>query len=127
MSFFGIPRGRRKAAPTVRLTIDNANPTNNATLYVDSGAGTTVTFGTAAWLQLNASTPQAINYLDIFDSTGFTARFGTGAAASEVDLFLDTPGGNGLIPTKIDPGTRLSLRALTTPSAGSEIVITFYD
>lgn len=127
MSFFGVPRGRRKANATIRLTIDNNNPTNNATLYTDSAAGVTVTFATSAWLQLIASTPSAINFIDLFDSTGFTARLGTGAAASESDLFLDVPGGNGYIPVKIDPGTRVALRPLTTPVAGSEFVINFWD
>jgi hypothetical protein len=127
MSFFGIPRGRRKANATIRLTIDNANPSNNATLYTDSGVGTTVTFGTSGWLQLVASTSQAINYLELFDSTGFTARVGTGAAASEVDLFLDVPGGPGFVPVKIDPGTRISLRATTTPPVGAEFVLNLWD
>ena len=127
MSYFGIPRGRRKASPTIRLTIDNANPTNNATLYSDSGVGTTVTFGTAAWLQIVASTAQIINFVEIFDSTGFTARLGIGAPASEADLFLDVPGGNGHIPVQIQAGSRVALRPLTTPPAGSEFVINFYD
>ena len=127
MAFFGIPRGRRKAAPTIRITIDNINPSNNATLYSDSGVGTTVTFGTAAWLELAASLPQNVNYLEIFDSTGNTARLGLGAPASEADLLLDVPGGNGLIPVRIDAGSRVSLRAITTPAAGTEIVINFYD
>jgi len=127
MSYFGIPRGRNKANATIRLTIDNTNPTNNATLYTDSGTGVTVTFTTSAWLQLVASLSQAVNFIEIFDSTGFTARLGTGAAASEADLLLDVPGGNGHIPVFIAAGTRISLRPLTTPPAGSEVVINFYD
>ena len=127
MSYFGIPRGRNKASPTIRLTIDNANPTNNATLYSDSGAGTTVTFATSAWLQLVASTSQTINFIEIFDSTGFTSRLGTGAASSEVDLLLDTPGGNGHIPVFVVAGTRLSMRPMTTPPVGSEVCINFWD
>lgn len=127
MSFFGIPRGRRKAASTIRVTIDNDNPTNNATMYVDSGAGTTVTFDTSSWLELIASVPQAVNYIELFDSTGFTARVGLGAASSEQDLFLDVPGGSGFVPVKIDPGERVSIRAMTTPPAGAEFVFNFYD
>jgi hypothetical protein len=127
MSYFGIPRGRNKASPTVRLTIDNDNPTNNATLYIDSAAGVTVTFATSAWLELVASLAQTVNFLEIFDSTGFTARLGTGAASSEVDFLLDVPGGNGHIPAYIAPGTRVALRPLTTPPVGAEVVINFYD
>jgi len=128
MSFFGIPRGRNKASPTIRLTIDNAGVTNNATLYVDSATpGTVVTFATSAWLEFVASTAQTINFIEIFDSTGFTARLGTGAAASEVDLLLDVPGGNGYIPVLIAAGTRVSMKPLTTPTVGAEVIINFYD
>jgi len=127
MAYFGIPRGRNKAHATVRLTIDNNNPTDNATLYSDSGAGTTVTFATSAWLQLAASISSTVNFIEIFDSTGFTARLGTGAASSEVDLLLDVPGGNGHIPVFVNAGTRVSMRPLVAPPAGSEVVINFYD
>jgi hypothetical protein len=127
MSFFGVPRGRRKASPTIRVTIDNDDPTNNATLYVDSDAGTTVTFGTGGWLELVASLAQGVNYIEIFDSTGFTARLGTGAPASEVDLLLNVPGGNGLLPVKIDPGTRVAMRPMTTPPVGAEFTVNFFD
>lgn len=127
MSYFGIPRGRNKANATIRLTIDNDNPTNNATLYSNSGAGSTVTFATSAWLELVNSIANTVNFIEIFDSTGFTARLGTGGSGSEADLLLDVPGGNGHIPVLIQAGTRVSLRPLTTPPAGSEVVINFYD
>lgn len=127
MSYFGLPRGRRKANATIRITIDNDNPTNNATLYSDSGAGTTVTYRTTGWLELVASLAQAVNFVELFDSAGFTARLATGAASSEVDLFLSYPGGNGHVPVKIDPGLRLAIRPTTNPAAGSEIVLNLYD
>lgn len=127
MSFFGIPRGRRKASATIRLTIDNDDLTDNATLYVDSDGGTTVTFATTDWLELIASLAQTVNYIEMFDSTGFTARVGIGASSAEEDLFLDVPGGPGFVPVKIDPGTRVSLRPMTTPPVGAEVVINFYD
>lgn len=127
MSFFGIPRGRRKAASTIRITIDNDNPTNNATLYLDSDSGTTVTLATSGWLELIASTTKAINYIQIFDSQGFTGRLALGAPASETDLILIEPGGPGFIPVKIDPGQRVSIRPLAASPVGAEIVINFYD
>jgi hypothetical protein len=127
MSYFGIPRGRNKAHSTIRLTIDNDSLTNNATLYTNSAAGVTVTFATSAWLELVSSLSQAVNFIEIFDSTGNTARLGTGAASSEVDLLLDTPGGNGHIPVYVAAGTRISLKPLTTPPAGAEVVINFWD
>lgn len=127
MSYMGIPRGRNKAAATVRLTIDNAGLTNNATLYLNSGAGSTVTYTTSAWLEIVASLAQNVNMIDIFDSTGYTARVGIGAASSEADLMLDYPGGNGQVFVRIAAGTRIALRPLTHPPANAEVVINFFD
>jgi hypothetical protein len=127
MSYMGIPRGRNKAAPTVRVVIINANPTNNASLYLNSATPTTVTFASSSWLELINSTPQVINFIELFDSTGNTARFGIGSGGAEADLFLDLPGGNGHIPVQIAAGSRLSLRPLVAPSVGAEISINFWD
>jgi hypothetical protein len=127
MSFFGIPRGRNKAAATVRLVIINTNPTNNAQLYLDSASPTTVTYRNTGWLQLFSSLPNVVNALEIFDSTGFTARVATGAPSSEVDLLLNVPGGNGFIPVKIDAGERLAIRPVTNPDVGTEFVLNLYD
>jgi hypothetical protein len=127
MSYFGIPRGRNKALSTVRLVINNANPTNNASLYLDSGSPTTVTFYPGTWLELFASTSTNVNMIEIFDSNGFTQRLGTGAAAAEVDLLLDFPGGNGNIPVRINSGTRVVLQPITNPVVGAEVDINWYD
>lgn len=128
MAFFGIPRGRRKASATVRITVDtDGGGAGNATLYLDSTSVGAVTLNTAGWLEVVNSLAQNVNFIEIFDSTGATARIGTGGSGSEADVLLDVPGGNGFIPVKIDAGTRVSIRAITNPPAGSEVVINFYD
>lgn len=129
MSYFGIPGGRLKAAPTVNITIISTALTNNATLTLDNGSPTTVTFYPGTWLQLFASLPNEVNFLDIFDSTGATNYLGTGAAASETVLELDYPGGNGYVPILISAGTRFVIQPIVAPTVGtvgSEIDINFW-
>jgi len=129
MSYFGDYRGRRKALPTVRIVINSLAATNNASLYLDSGSPATVTFYPGTWLQLFAagSVPINVNQLEIFDSNGTTNRLGTGAAASETDLLLDFPGGNGVVSVRIDSNTRIAIQPISNPSIGSETDINFYD
>lgn len=128
MAFFGIPRGRRKASATVRITVDtDGGGTGNATLYLDSTSVGAVTLNNSGWLEIVSSLANNVNYIEIFDSTGATARLGIGAASSEADLLLDVPGGNGFISVRIDAGSRLAIRAITNPPAGSEFVMNFYD
>jgi hypothetical protein len=135
MSFMGFPRGRSKALSTVRIQLLNGGVTNNANLYLNSGSPTVVTYYPGTFLQLFASTAVAVNYVEVFDSFGFTARVATGAASSEVDLFLDLPGGNGGIPLFIAAGTRLSVTPIVAPTFDAavaatsqpELTINFYD
>jgi hypothetical protein len=149
MSFFGFPRGRNKALNTVRLVLLNGNTTSNAILYYDSGygngqsggTGTVVTWYPGTFLPIYAtggtgtatSTASVVNYLEIFDSTGFTSRWATGASGSQVDLLLDLPGGNGGVPKFIAAGTLLWVQPVTAAvfvsgaSAQAEMSINFYD
>lgn len=132
MAFFGLPRGRNKALSTVRLILLNSGTTNNASLSLNSAAPSTVTFYPGTFTQLFASSALAVNNIEIFDSFGFTARLATGAAASEVDLLLDLPGGNGFIPVFIAAGTRITVQPITNPVfvAGAtppELTINWYD
>lgn len=127
MSFFGIPRGRNKAAATVRIRVISLTVTNNAELSLNSGTPTTVTFRDTTWLELFSSLPATVNSIDIFESTGFTFRMATGAPSSETDLMLITPGGNGFIPVKINAGQRVSVRPITNPDVDTEVVINFFD
>ena len=67
---------------------------------------------TAAYVQLVASTGDQIRKVQIFDSSGETLVFATGAGGAEVDQFYVFPGG---IETLVDipAGTRISIKAVT--------------
>jgi hypothetical protein len=82
---------------------------------------------TGAYVELIASTGSEINQLEIFDSSGETLKLALGAAASEVDLLLVTPGGNGIIPVNIPAGTRVSIRAVSATASVGEIDINCYS
>lgn len=149
MSFLGLPRGRNKSLNTVRLVLLNAATSANATLYYDSGygngqsggTGVTVTYYPGSWLPIFAtggtgtatSTGSVVNYIELFDSFGFTSRFGTGAPSSQVDLLLDLPGGNGGIPLLLPAGTQFWIQPITAPiyvsgaPTQAEMSINFYD
>lgn len=126
MSYFGIPRGRRKPFAQVRLVTDSGGIT---TRYRDGVSEGTVTYSTAGYTELvsAAQNTQNINQIEIFDSTGNTALLATGAIASEIVLIHVTPGGNGIVGLRVDAGLRLSLRPMTTPANNTECVINFYD
>lgn len=126
MSYFGIPRGRRKAYSQVRLVTDSGGIT---TRYRDGVSEGVVTYSTAGYTELVsvAQNTSNINQIEIFDSTGNTALLGTGAAASEVVLIHITPGGNGIIGMRVDAGTRIAVKPLVTPAINTELVINFYD
>lgn len=126
MSYFGIPRGRRKAFSQVRLVTDGTGVT---TRYRDGVSEGVVTYTTAGYTELvsTAQNTKNVNQVEIFDSTGNTALLATGASASEVVLIQVTPGGNGLIGMRIDAGTRLAIKPITTPANNTELVINFYD
>jgi hypothetical protein len=126
MSYFGIPRGRRKAISQVRLVTDGSGVT---TRFRDGVSEGTVTYTTAGWTELVsvAQNTQNVNQIEIFDSTGNTSLMGSGSAGSEVVLIHVTPGGNGVVGLRIDAGTRLAIKPLTTPANNTELVINFYD
>lgn len=86
-------------------------------------AGTPVT--TAAYVQLNASTVTAINYLSIFDSSGNPMILAVGAPGSEVDQIYVPPGGSvGGYSLYIPAGSRISYKALLTNSTSGNLIIT---
>jgi hypothetical protein len=127
MTYFGQPRGRRKALSTVRITTSGGI----TTLVKDSGTPVNITssYLTTAWTELfdAASVIVAVNMIEIFETTGNTARLGLGESGLESDLMLMFPGGNGAVSVRIDPGMRIAIRPLTAVSDGTETVINFYD
>jgi len=80
---------------------------------------------TGAYVQLNASTATAINYLSIFDSSGNPMILAVGAPGSEVDQIYVPPGGSvGGYSLYIPAGSRISYKALTTNSTSGNLIIT---
>lgn len=118
MGFAGNMRGRVKAASTVRIVYDG-NATNNASMSKDLGVATVATMNTSTYLEIFSSLTNNVNYIEIFDSSGYTIVLATGAAGVEVPLMLITPGGNGFVPVHIDAGTRV---VIVPGSVGMEIV-----
>jgi hypothetical protein len=127
MTYFGFPRGRRKALPTVRIVTSSGV----STLYKDSSSPTVITptYTTSSWTELFAAVDvtTAINVIEIMDSTGNTARIGTGGSGLEQDFMLVTPGGNGVVPVRIDANTRIVIRPLVSVVDNTETIINFYD
>ena len=126
MSYFGIPRGRRKAFAQVRLLTDSGGVTK---LYRDNDAGSvfTVTIGTWQEIVSAAQNTANTNMIETFDSTGETKIIGTGAGAAEVLLTYIAPGGSGAVPIRVDSATRIAIYYIVAPPANSETTINFYD
>lgn len=82
---------------------------------------------TGAYVQLIASTAALTNTVEIFDSSGETLVFATGAAASEVDQFYINPGGNGQISFSIPSGTRISIKAVSATASVGYINLNLYS
>lgn len=84
---------------------------------------------TGAWVQLLADTgATAIRALTLFDSGGYSMELGVGAAMSEVRTLLIPPGGfNGQIELDIPVNSRLSIRAVGTPTVSvGELIINLF-
>lgn len=80
---------------------------------------------TAAYVELIASTAEAVTTLYVFDSSGQTLVLATGEAGSEVDQpWYIVPGGNDTVSvTTIPAGTRLSIKAVSATANKGELVI----
>lgn len=82
---------------------------------------------TGAYVELIASTANAVKEIEIFDSSGETLKLALGAAASEVDKLLIVPGGNERVPFQMAAGSRLSVRAVSANATTGELIINFYS
>jgi len=124
MSFMGFPRGRRIVA-TIKINVSSVGA---VTISTDGGLTySSTSYAPGAWTQLIASTSRNINQVEIFDSSGNTALLGTGAAGFEVALAQIIPGGNGILPLRIDAGTRVAVRPFVALPSSTECTINFYD
>ncbi len=106
------------SASTLRVTEGSRSYADSATLAYSS---TNVT--TADWVEVDASTAAAFNYVCITDQSGQILELGTGAAAAETRVFLIARGFSGCIPLRIAASTRLSLKAVSATANTGDFVI----
>lgn len=77
-----------------------------------------------AWVELIASTSQAVTKINVIDTGGEALEFGVGAAASEVRKVAIPPGGfEGNIDISIPAGSRISLRAVGDTSEVGRFIL----
>lgn len=82
---------------------------------------------TSAFTQLVASLSNAVNLIEVFDSSGQTMAIATGGAGSEVIQAYIFPGGQGQIPIAIAAGTRISIKAISANATSGEIDVNFWS
>jgi len=115
------------------ITVDGTLSTTSAGLDPVTLSGTPVTMKhdysstpvtTGAYVQVTAdSGDQDSIEIDIFDSSGEDLFLAFGAAASEVNQMIITPGGNGRISLRIPANTRVSIKAVTATASDGFLVI----
>ncbi len=87
-------------------------------------ASTNVT--TSAYVQLIASTANAVNTICISSSNGANIKVATGANASEVDRIYLPGGGAGCYAINIPASTRVSLKAIDVTASTGYFLLTGY-
>lgn len=92
---------------------------------VNSYSSTNVT--TSAYTQLVASTSNAVNSVEVFDSSGQSLYFAVGASGSEVNQFVIFPGGNGKVSLSIPVSSRVSVKAISATANAGSLLINFYQ
>jgi hypothetical protein len=80
-------------------------------------ASTNVT--TSAYVQLDAALDNNSRYAEIFDSSGALLKLAVGASGAEVDILDIIPGGNGLIPLRLNLGQRLAIKSVDTATVNT--------
>lgn len=81
---------------------------------------------TNAYYQLDAALNSMSTYAEISDTGGQSMILAIGASSAEVDTKKIVPGGNGLIPLRLDEGQRLSIKALSGNVASGELIIDLF-
>ena len=109
------------ASSSLKVNITSAAATN---LNVNSSyqiGYASINGSAGAVYQIVASTSAVISKIIPNEQTGIALSFYTGAAASEVELFIIAPGQDNEVNVNIPAGTRLSIRAknATAPSVGN--------
>jgi hypothetical protein len=95
----------------------------NAPVY-NAYSSTSITTG--AYVQLVASTSNAINTVHIFDSSGQAMIFGIGASGSEVATLYVPPGGDTYTLT-VPAGSRIAYKALTATASSGYLLMSFLE
>lgn len=81
--------------------------------------------GTASYVAI-ATVTASVSEVEVFDSSGQTLVLATGTAGGESNRIIVVPGGNGRVPLIAPPGTRFSLKALSSAATAGEADVNFY-
>lgn len=89
---------------------------------------TSVTTGAYVQLFASAAVTNAVNIVEIFDSSGQTLELGVDAAGgvSYSRVALIVPGGNGQINLRISSGSSVAVRAVSATANTGEIDVNLY-
>lgn len=109
--------------PTTQAVTSSGTAFANAPV-VNNYSTTNVT--TSAYVQLVASTSNATNTLEVFDSSGQALYLAVGASGSEVNQFIIFPGGNGKVGLAIPSGSRVSVKAISATASAGSLYLNFY-
>lgn len=110
-------------ASTIRMT-EGGRPLSGAIVASNDDSSNNIT--TSAYLQLIASTANAINSMCISDSSGHIIIVATGAAASEIDRIYLPAGGSGCFNFNVPSATRITLKAIDADATSGYFVLTGY-
>lgn len=81
---------------------------------------------TGAYVELIASLSGDVTQIDVQDTGGRWLYLATGAPASETDILVIPPTGNGLIPFVASSGTRISVKAIDGTASAGYLGVNFY-
>lgn len=130
----GLQAGQQTMANSLSVAISSNQSNLSVTQVGRSTANASVrnvysgnNVTTSAWVQLVASTANAVSMICVFDSSGQTLQLGTGAVGFETALVNIFPGGNGCEPVKISASTRVAIESLSATANTGELDINFYQ
>jgi len=105
------------------LSVDSGGAVKDTVFtYRNDYSSTNVT--TVSWIELIASTTDAVTKVSIFDSSGETLELGVGPSGSEVRKIL-IPAGGVDVECIIAAGSRVCVRAVSADASTGELSINF--
>ncbi len=110
-------------ASTIRTT-PAGQPITSSVIANNLYSSTNVT--TAAYVQLIASTANAVNTMCVSDSSGSIMIIATGGAGVEVNRLYLPGGGSGCFNVNVAASTRISLKALDATASSGYFLFTGY-